>query len=62
MKPEKLLERIILATTDEEDVVMEPFMGSGTTCVVAKRLGRKYVGIEKEKQYYELSKRRINSV
>src|SRR5690606_381513 len=44
-KPECLLERIILSSTRPGDVVLDPFLGSGTTCVVAKRLGRRYIGI-----------------
>ncbi|HHU21008.1 MAG TPA: site-specific DNA-methyltransferase [Acholeplasma sp.] len=58
-KPECLLERIIKASTLPEYVVLDPFMGSGTTGVVCKKLGRKFIGIEKEKKYYELAKRRI---
>lgn len=59
-KPEKLLERIILASTKENDVVLDPFSGSGTTCVVAKRLNRRYIGIEKEKKYYDIALKRID--
>lgn len=60
-KPECLLERIILCCTKENDLILDPFMGSGTTCVVAKRLKRKYIGIEKEKEYFEIAKKRINN-
>ena len=60
-KPEYLLERIILASTKEEDVILDPFMGSGTTGVVAKRLGRQFIGIEENKEYYEIAKRRIEN-
>ena len=55
-KPEALLHRILLATSNKDDLVLDPFLGSGTTAVVAKRLERNYVGIEKQKKYYKLSK------
>jgi len=58
-KPECLLERIIRATTKEGQLILDPFMGSGTTGYVAKKLGRDFIGIEKEKKYYDLAKRRI---
>ncbi len=60
-KPECLLERIILSCTKKHDVILDPFMGSGTTCVVAKRLNRKYIGIEKVKEYFEIAKKRIDN-
>ena len=50
-KPEKLLAKLILASSCEGDTVLDPFLGSGTTSVVAKKLGRKYIGIERESQY-----------
>ena len=50
-KPEKLIAKIILASTDVGDTVLDPFLGSGTTSTVAKKLGRHYIGIEKEEQY-----------
>jgi site-specific DNA-methyltransferase (adenine-specific) len=53
-KPEEMLKRIIAASSNKGDIVLDPFMGSGTTAVVAKRLGRKWIGIEKEKKYIEL--------
>ncbi|MCF0110799.1 MAG: site-specific DNA-methyltransferase [Erysipelotrichaceae bacterium] len=58
-KPEYLLERIILASTNEGDVVLDPFNGSGTTGVVAKRYGRKYIGIDNVEEYLSISERRI---
>lgn len=61
-KPERLLERIILCASKEGDVVMDPFLGSGTTCYVAKKLNRKYIGIEKEEKYFTLAKNRIESI
>ena len=61
-KPDALLERIIKACSNVGDVVLDPFCGSGTTCYVAKRLNRNYIGIEKEKEYFNISKRRIDSI
>ncbi|HHT82569.1 MAG TPA: site-specific DNA-methyltransferase [Acholeplasmataceae bacterium] len=58
-KPEKLLERIIKASSKEGDIVLDPFLGSGTTCYVAKRLNRKYIGIEKEEKYFNIAIKRI---
>ena len=57
-KPEALLERIILASSKENDVILDPFNGSGTTGIVANKLNRKYIGIEKEKEYLDLTIRR----
>lgn len=59
-KPEKLLAKIILSATDAGDMVMDPFLGSGTTAVVAKKLGRKYLGIEMEEQYCLFAVKRLN--
>ena len=58
-KPEEMLKRIILASSNENDTVLDPFLGSGTTAVVAQRYGRKWIGIEKEKQYIEIAKKRL---
>lgn len=60
-KPIALLEKIILASTDEGDLILDPFNGSGTTGIVASRLNRKYIGIEKEKEYLDLTIRRKDS-
>ncbi|MCM1297354.1 MAG: site-specific DNA-methyltransferase [Muribaculaceae bacterium] len=60
--PEKLVERIILAGTDKNDIVLDPFMGSGTTAVVAKKLGRRYVGYEIVPEYIEMADRRLKNV
>ena len=59
-KPEALLHRIILATTNKGDKVFDPFLGTGTTAVVSKKLGRNYFGIEKDKKYYKAALERIN--
>ena len=52
-KPEALLHRIILASSNRGDVILDPFLGSGTTAAVAKRLGRCFIGIEREQAYAE---------
>jgi site-specific DNA-methyltransferase (adenine-specific) len=58
-KPEKLLAKIILASSDENDVVLDPFLGSGTTSAVAKKLGRQYVGIEQDETFCCLAEKRL---
>ncbi len=58
-KPEKLIAKMILASSHAGDVVFDPFLGSGTTSVVAKKLGRRYVGIEQEKLYCCLAEKRL---
>ncbi len=58
-KPEALLHRIILATTNKGDTIFDPFLGTGTTAVVSKKLGRSYFGIEKDKKYFLAAKERI---
>lgn len=58
-KPEKLLAKIILASTNKADMVLDPFLGSGTTSVAAKKLGRKYVGIEQDKTFCCLAEKRL---
>ena len=58
-KPEALLYRIILSTSNSEDIVLDPFMGSGTTGAIAKKLGRNFVGIEKEDIYIKVANERI---
>ena len=57
-KPIEILEKIILASTDEGDLILDPFNGSGTTGIVASKLNRKYIGIEKEKAFLDLTIRR----
>ena len=58
-KPEKLIAKLILASSDEGDVVFDPFLGSGTTAVVAKKLKRHFIGIEKEKEYVAYALKRL---
>ena len=61
-KPESLLHRIILATTNPGDVVLDPFFGTGTTGAVAKMLGRDFIGIEREAAYREVAEKRISRI
>lgn len=58
-KPEKLLERIILTASKPNDLILDPFMGSGTTAVAALRHGRKFIGIEQNLDYIQLAEKRI---
>ena len=61
-KPEALLARVILSSSRAGDVVLDPFCGSGTTGAVAKRLGRRFIGIERDAGYIEAAERRIAAV
>ncbi|HVV25670.1 MAG TPA: site-specific DNA-methyltransferase [Candidatus Saccharimonadales bacterium] len=61
-KPEKLIAKLILASSDEGDFVFDPFLGSGTTSVVAKKLKRKYAGIEIDEHYSLLAEKRLKAV
>jgi adenine-specific DNA-methyltransferase len=58
--PEDMISRIILAVTDEGDVVLDPYMGTGTVPVAAKSTNRHYFGAEMEKQYFDLAQRRLS--
>jgi site-specific DNA-methyltransferase (adenine-specific) len=58
-KPEKLLAKIILASSNPGDLVLDPFLGSGTTAVVAQKLGRRFVGIEQDLTYCCLAAKRL---
>ena len=58
-KPEALLERIIKASSNPGDLVLDPFSGTFTTCAVAKRLGRRSIGIEQEREYFKIGVRRL---
>lgn len=60
-KPELILERIVKASSNASDVVLDPFMGSGTTAVVAKRLGRRFIGFELNPEYVMLAMKRLES-
>lgn len=61
-KPEALLYRVILSSTEPGDIVLDPFFGTGTTGVVAKRLGRRYIGIEQDRTYIVTALRRLTEV
>ena len=58
-KPEKLLERIILSSSNEGDLVLDPFQGSGTTGVISKKLNRRYIGIDLDSEFLDISIKRI---
>ena len=60
--PEKLIERIIKAVTNKGEIILDPFMGSGTTAVVAKRLSRNFVGYELNSEYVDIAKKRLKNV
>ncbi len=60
-KPEKLLAKLILASSNEGDVVLDPFLGSGSTSVTAKKLGRHYIGIEQSEQYCVWAEKRLEA-
>lgn len=59
-KPFELLKRVILSSTNEGDTVLDPFLGSGTTSVVAEYYGRNSIGIEKNRNYMDIIKKRMN--
>ncbi|MCI8486147.1 MAG: site-specific DNA-methyltransferase [Clostridia bacterium] len=61
-KPLEILDRIILASTKEDDLILDPFCGSSTTGISAVRLKRKYIGIDNEKEYMEISKKRYKQL
>ncbi len=61
-KPEELLRRVILSTSNPGDIVLDPFMGSGTTGAVSKLLGRNYIGIEREDKYIKTAEERISKI
>jgi len=61
-KPEALLHRVITASTKPEDVVLDPFFGTGTTGAVAKKMGRHFIGIEREADYIKVAQQRIDSI
>jgi len=58
-KPEKLIAKLVLASSNKGDVVLDPFVGSGTTAVVAKKLGRHFIGIECEQEYCAITQKRL---
>lgn len=60
--PEPLLERLILMSTDEDDIVLDPFIGAGTTALAAKRLGRNYIGIDIDPKYKDIISEKLKKV
>ena len=60
-KPESLLHRVLLASSNKNDLILDPFLGSGTTATVAKKLGRNYFGVEKEKVYFKAAEQRLKN-
>lgn len=62
IKPLNLVKRHILHTTQENDVILDPFSGSGTTCIAAKELNRRFIGIEINKEYHKISLDRLNGI
>ncbi|MDR0485912.1 MAG: site-specific DNA-methyltransferase [Elusimicrobiota bacterium] len=61
-KPEELLKRVILSSTEINDIVLDPFFGTGTTGAVAKKLGRSFVGIERDANYIQIAQKRIDGI
>lgn len=60
-KPQKLIERLIIASSNEDDVVLDPFMGSGSTGVACRNLNRNFIGIEIDENYFNVAKERIEN-
>ena len=58
--PVHLLERVILMASDEGDIVLDPFVGTGTTALAAKRLGRKFIGFDKDEKYIEIANKKLS--
>lgn len=61
-KPESLLHRVLVGTTNPGDVVLDPFFGTGTTGAVAKMLGREFIGLEREESYRKVAQKRIDAI
>ena len=61
-KPEALLSRVILSSTKQGDLILDPFLGSGSTAAVAKKLSRNWIGIEKEDKYIKEANKRIEKI
>jgi len=62
IKPLELIKQYILNSSKPNDVIMDVFLGSGTTCVAAKELGRQFIGFEIDEKYYKIAKDRINGI
>ncbi len=61
-KPESLLHRVLMASTRKDDIVLDPFFGTGTTGAVAKKLGRQYIGLERDETYANFAQERIDAI
>ncbi|MAE51491.1 MAG: modification methylase [Micavibrio sp.] len=61
-KPESLLARVLMASTQTDDIILDPFFGTGTTGAVAKKLGRRFIGIEREEMYAAHARKRISAI
>lgn len=60
--PEKMIERIIKACSNESEIILDPFMGSGTTAFVSKKLNRNYIGFELNEEYIEIANKRLENI
>lgn len=56
-----MIQQVILAASNKGDIVFDPFMGSGTTAVVAEALGRKWLGVERDEKYVQLARNRVKN-
>ena len=61
-KPIPLIERLIKASSNENMIVLDPFLGSGSTALASRQLNRKFIGIELDKRYYNYSKKRLKEI
>ena len=62
VKPIKLMSYLIMLASREGDIVLDPFVGSGTTCIAAQNLNRKYIGIDKSEEYCKIARARLKQV
>ena len=60
VKPLSIIENLVINSSSENDIILDCFMGSGTTGVAAKNLNRRFIGIELEKKYFDIAEKRIN--
>ena len=62
IKPLNIIENLIINSSQPNDIVLDTFVGSGTTCVASKNLGRKYIGIELNDKFYDIANKRLNGM
>jgi site-specific DNA-methyltransferase (adenine-specific) len=62
IKPLNIIENLVINSSKEGEIVFDPFVGSGTTCVAAKEHNRKYIGFEIDKEYYKTATNRLNGI